>query len=60
MALEEIQNAYLGIFADAEPFMYKIEIKGGSKERIADWLKAVGISKDIIYPELSNISERIS
>lgn len=60
MALEEIQNAYLEIFADAEPFMYKIEIKSGSKERIADWLKAVGISKDIIYPELSNISERIS
>lgn len=59
MELEKIQEAYLKLFRDKEPFMYKIVIKNESKQRIADWLKAIGMSKDMIYPELSNIGERI-
>lgn len=59
MALEKIQEAYLKLFLDKEPFMYKIAIKNECKQRIADWLKAIGMSKDMIYPELSNIGERI-
>ena len=59
MALQEIQNAYLNIFADKEPFLYKIEIASDEKKDIAEWLKAIGISKDMIYPELTNITERI-
>ncbi len=59
MALEEIQQTYLEVFKDKEPFMYKVIIKNESKKKIADWLKAIGISKDMIYPELSNIGERI-
>ena len=59
MAVEKIQEAYLKICKDKEPFMYKVVIKNTSKQKIADWLKAIGMSKDMIYPELSNIGERI-
>lgn len=59
MALEDIQDFYLEYFKQEDPFMYKIEIEGGSKKEIAEWLKAIGVTKDMIYPELSNIGERI-
>lgn len=59
MALEKVQEFYLQQFKDESPFLYLIEIEGTRKEEIANWLKAIGVTKDIIYPELSNIGERI-
>ncbi len=59
MSLEKIQEFFLDYFNDAEPFMYKVIIKSNCKKKIAGWLKAIGVSKDMIYPELSNIGERI-
>lgn len=59
MAFEAIQEFYLDYFKDARPFMYCVVIKNDSKKKIADWLKAMGVSKEMIYPELSNIGERI-
>lgn len=59
MAFESIQEFYLDYFKDAQPFMYSIVIRSDSKKKIADWLKAMGVSKEMIYPELSNIGERI-
>lgn len=59
MALEKIQDFYLSKFPMAFPFMYSIIIDGGAKKEIAGWLKAIGVTKDMVYPELSNIGERI-
>lgn len=59
MELDEIQKVYLKICKNETPFMYKIIIKNDVKQQIADWLKAIGLTKDMVYPELSNISERI-
>lgn len=59
MALEEIQDLYLETFKGSSPFMYKIVIRSNCKEEIANWLKTIGICKDMIYPELGNIGERI-
>lgn len=59
MALEDVQNAYLRICKDKSPFMFKIVIRNESKQQIAEWLKAIGVSKEMIYPELSSIGERI-
>lgn len=59
MALEKIQDLYLETFKGSSPFMYKIVIRSDCKEEIANLLKTIGICKDMIYPELSNIGERI-
>lgn len=59
MSLENIQKFFLMYFKDASPFMYKIVIRNNSKKQIADWLKSIGVSKHMIYPELSKIGERI-
>lgn len=59
LALENIQDFYLERFEKAKPFLYKIVIKHGSKKQIAEWLKTIGVSKSMIYPELSSIGEGI-
>lgn len=59
MALEKVQEFYLKNITGAFPFMYTIRVDGSVKKEIADWLKAMGLTKDMIYPELSNIVERI-
>lgn len=59
MALEKIQAFYLSKFPMMSPFLYSIIIDGSAKKEIAGWLKAIGVSKDMVYPELSNIGERI-
>lgn len=59
MALKNIQDFYLKYFPESRPFMYEIIIQSDAKEKIANWLKAIGIVKDMIYPELENIGERI-
>lgn len=59
MALEQIQQFYLSKIQDATPFLYSIKIDGNIKKEIADWLKTIGVTKDMVYPELSNIGERI-
>ena len=59
MALENIQKFYLNLFQNASPFLYSIIINGRIKGEVADWLKTIGVTKDMIYPELANIGERI-
>lgn len=62
IALEEIQEFYFKLFANEKetcPFLYKIAIEKGAREKIAAWVKAFGMSKEKCYPELSNIGERI-
>lgn len=59
MALENIQQFYLSKFQNATPFLYSIKIDGSKKKELASWLKAIGVTKDMVYPELSNIGERI-
>lgn len=59
MALENIQEFYLNVIPDAMPFLYAIVIDGDMKEEVAEWLKTIGVTKDMIYPELANIGERI-
>lgn len=59
MALGKIQEFYLKYFQNTTPFLYSIVIDGTKKKEIAGWLKAIGVTKDMVYPELSNIAERI-
>lgn len=59
MSLEKIQDFYLSEVQGATPFLYSIVINGSIKKEIADWLKVIGVTKDMIYPELANIGERI-
>lgn len=62
IALEKIQDRYLNVFSSDEetyPFLYKIIIQKETKEDVAKWIKAFGMSKERCYPELSNIGERI-
>ncbi len=59
MALENIQEFYLKAIPDAMPFLYAIVIDGNIKKDVAEWLKTIGVTKDMIYPELANIGERI-
>lgn len=62
ISLEEIQKRYLKDYKDDQeicPFLYKIEIEDSTREDIANWVKAFGMSKEKCYPELSSIGERI-
>ena len=65
--LENIQKFYLNKAENMKsvkdtkvsPFLYKIIIDRNKCEEIARWLEMLGVSKERIYPELSNIGERI-
>ena len=59
MALEKIQDFYLSKFPNTSPFLYSIRIDGSVKKEIAGWLKAIGVNKTMVYPELSNLGEKI-
>lgn len=62
ISLEEVQKQYLKDFkkdADTCPFLYKIEIVGGKRREIAEWVRACGMSKERCYPELVNYGERV-
>ena len=59
ISLDNIQKFFISSFNYATPFIYKIIIKSESKKQIAGWLKSIGVSKHMIYPELSNIGEKI-
>lgn len=59
MALEKIQDFYLSKFSNTSPFLYSIRIDGSVKKEIAGWLKAIGVNKTMVYPELSNLGEKI-
>lgn len=62
VALETIQKKYLENYKEDQeicPFLYKIEIEENEREKIADWVRALGMSKEKCYPELANIGERI-
>lgn len=61
MALEKIQKYYLYECKreNKYPFLYKIEINKDAGQSFAKFLKAIGISKERMYPELSNIGRRI-
>ena len=63
MELERIQNYYIKECKRSEgkaQFLYKIILdKDGIKE-IANSLSKMGVSKERIYPELSNIGERVT
>lgn len=62
ISLERIQEKYLELVKDEKnsyPFLYKIEIQESSRERLAAWVSAFGMSKERCYPELENIGGRI-
>lgn len=60
--LEEIQQFYFKNFKESRekgPFLYKIVLKREVCPDLADWLKAMGMSKEKVYPELDNVGLRI-
>ena len=63
LQLEKIQQFYLNHYREydtsGKPFLYKLCIKRESCTEIANWLRAMGISTEKIYPELSNFKGRI-
>ncbi len=62
VSLERIQEKYLQEYRGHEdtcPFLYKIIIQEDAREKIAEWVKAFGMSKEKCYPELSHVGERI-
>lgn len=62
ISLERIQEKYLELVKDeknAYPFLYRIDIQESSREGLADWVSALGMSKERCYPELENIGGRI-
>ena len=65
ISLERIQEFYLEEFQSEnqeeikEAFLFKIVIKKDIRQKISDWLKALGLSKERIYPELANVGERV-
>lgn len=62
ISLENIQKRYWELTKNENkiyPFLYKIEIDANAKEKIASWIRALGMSKERFCPELENFSERI-
>jgi FRG domain. len=63
-SLENMQEEYKDTFKmnnnQYKPFLVKIEILGSKKKEIADSLRKLGIQKQHIYPELSNIGESLT
>ena len=71
MALENIQLKCLekkmnpileatDISEESEPiFMYKIVIDHSCCKEVVEWLKAMGVSRESVYPELENLQERM-
>lgn len=60
--LEEIQQYYFSNFKESKeqgPFLYKIVLKREVCPDLADWLKAMGMSKEKVYPELDNVGLRV-
>ena len=54
--LEQIQKT---IFKETEPrYLYKLIIDKSCCEEIVNWLKAMGVSRENIYPELERLKER--
>ncbi len=62
VSLESIQETYLERWKEdrtVRPFLYKIEIEETGRKKIADWVKAFGMTKEKCYPELSSVGERM-
>ena len=61
MDLENVQEYYFEKCEreDKEQFLYKVIIEKKAAKEIAECLVRMGISKERIYPELSNIGQRI-
>lgn len=61
MELEKIQSYYLNECraADRKQFLYKIIIERSAASRIANSFRALGLSKERVYPELANVGKRI-
>lgn len=61
MDLEKVQEYYFEKCEreDKEQFLYKVIIEKKAAKEIAECLVRMGISKERIYPELSNIGQRI-
>ena len=56
-SLESIQDYYLSL-PDKHPFLIKIRIPKGIKKELGKMLYKCGISKEKVYPELSNYRHR--
>lgn len=55
----ELEDVQKNIFGTSEyRYLYKIVINKDCCEEIVDWLKAMGISREKIYPELEKLKER--
>lgn len=61
MELEKIQSYYLNECraADRKQFLYKIIIERSAASSIANAFRALGLSKERVYPELANVGKRI-
>lgn len=61
IGLEKIQEYYMkhSNRKNKQPFLYKITIDKDGVREIADCLENMGINKSRIYPELSNIGDRV-
>lgn len=60
--LEEIQQYYFSNFKESKeqgPFLQKIVLKREVCPDLADWLKAMGMSKEKVYSELDNVGLRV-
>lgn len=54
--LEQIQKS---IFKESDPrYLYKLVIDKSCCEEIVNWLKAMGVSRENIYPELERLKDR--
>lgn len=61
IGLEKVQEYYMkhSNRKNRKPFLYKIIIDRSCTREIADCLENMGINKSRIYPELSNIGDRV-